>query len=501
MPLSTRPFFRTADAPAQTKRLLLLSYHFPPAQAVGALRWQKFARFIAERGWGLDVITLHPSDLKSKDPSRLAELPEGMRVLGVPRSSPLIERIEHEVWTIYRKLSPRRVGVATEAAENAQAPFPKAERRPGSLGHAEMHWARHVPRDFVRTYYAWLEYARTGAWAHDAAELAMRVADPRVHLAIVSCGPPHMVHDAGRRVARRVGRPFIMDMRDPWRLVQRLPEEVASPLWMRLAARHERDAVRDATLVVANTAPLRAAMQARYPDAADRIITVMNGYDDERLPRTRRDARFTLLYAGTIYLDRDPRLLFRAAARVIRELALTPAQFGMEFIGAADTYAGAEIVGMAAQEGIREFVRSRPPMSRAMAMQELAGATMLVSLPQDSDMAIPSKVFEYMRFEAWVLALTTPQSATAGVLGVTGADVCAPDDVDGIAAVLARRYRQFAAGEMPPRLAQDERFSRRTQARILLDAIDTCCARFEPQPVDGRATGDGTREAGGSSDT
>ena len=34
-----------------TDRLILVSYHFPPDTAIGALRWRKLARYAAERGW------------------------------------------------------------------------------------------------------------------------------------------------------------------------------------------------------------------------------------------------------------------------------------------------------------------------------------------------------------------------------------------------------------------------------------------------------------------
>jgi len=51
-------------------------------------------------------------------------------------------------------------------------------------------------------------------------------------------------------------------------------------------------------------------------------------------------------------------------------------------------------------------------------------------------MAIPSKVFEYMRYEAWLLALAEPRSATAQLLRDTPADVVRPDDVDALAGVL-----------------------------------------------------------------
>ena len=99
---------------------------------------------------------------------------------------------------------------------------------------------------------------------------------------------------------------------------------------------------------------------------------------------------------------------------------------------------------------------------------------MLLSLPQDSDMAIPSKIFEYMQYDAWILALAERDSATERLLRGSNADVVASQDLEGLTTVLRKRYLQYACGERPTRLATDPRYSRREQARRLFDAIEKC---------------------------
>ncbi len=302
--------------------------------------------------------------------------------------------------------------------------------------------------------------------------LGSRLAEPGVYGAVVSCGPPHMGHDAARRVARKKALALVMDLRDPWSLVQRLPENIASPIGLVLAARYERRAVAEAGLVVMNTEPARLAMQAAYPEAADRIITVMNGCDEETVPRSRHGGRFTIAYAGTIYLDRDPRPLFRAVAEVVRRLALGPEELGIELMGKAQSYNAIPIEAIAREVGIEPFVKTRPRRPRRELMEFLADATLLLSLPQDSDMAIPSKIFEYMQFDAWILALAAPGSATELLLRHSSADVVSPDDVQEIANVLQSRYQQYRQGQRPARLAHNSRYSRREQATLLFDAIE-----------------------------
>ena len=57
---------------------------------------------------------------------------------------------------------------------------------------------------------------------------------------------------------------------------------------------------------------------------------------------------------------------------------------------------------------------------------------MLVNLPQDSHLCIPSKVYEYMRYAAWLLALEPADSATALLLRDSAADVVGSDQDCGI---------------------------------------------------------------------
>lgn len=463
----TEPFFtQPATSVRSDARILLISYHFAPASTAGALRWQKLAAHASLRGSALDVVTLHPSDVQRPDPGSLVGLPPGTRVFGVPTPALRIDRLENAAWGRVRRIARRKdsnPGGTAAAASGSRG-------RPGSLAHQEM--AFRTVADLRRTYHSWRAVARERAWADAAGAIAARIVDPGIHRLVVSCGPPHMVHLAASRLARRNRLPHIVDMRDPWSLVERLPESIASPLGIRLARRYEAPVISRAALVVANTEPARTALQRRYPDAAERTITVMNGYDDDPVPIAPRSSRFLLAYAGTVYLDRDPRPLFRAAARLRTELRLDEHQLGIEFMGEVFDVDGRSVLDLAQEAGAGGLVRVHPPGPRSDAERFLAGASMLVSLPQDSHMAIPSKVFEYLRFPAWLLALAEPWSATALALHGTRADVVPPGDETALTEVIRTRFLQHREGVVPEPEPPGGPLSRAEQARILFDALD-----------------------------
>jgi hypothetical protein len=467
-PAGPEPFWEKRGSPAHDgRRLLLISFHFPPDTTIGARRWEKLARAVSERGWGLDVITCAPSKAVG---TALDSLPAGVRVFGVPDPVLPFEHVEHVLWRAYRTVWPnRRLDPNAVHASNGAEPRAK-EGRPESLDRNEIPQSIRSPREVLRTYWAWVELTHGERWARRAATLGKQIIVPGVHQAVITSAPPHTSHEAGRLVSMETGLPFVMDMRDPWSLQPWLRESVASPIWYRHAERFERACIERASLVVANTAPAHAALVALHPDARAKTITVMNGSDDDPLPPHRDSERFVIRYAGTIYLDRDPQTLFRAAAKVIASEKLERSQFGIDILGRFADEHRVPLLGMAAQEGIADFVSVEPPRPHREALDFLAGATMLVIFLGSNMLALPAKVFEYVRFDSWLLALAEPGSAIAQVLEGTTADVVVPQ-VDEIAAAITRRYRDHRAGIRPQRVARDDRFSRAAQARILLDAI------------------------------
>lgn len=453
-------------------RVFLISYHFPPDRTVGARRWEKLAHFFTERGWGLDVIT---HDGPECDPDRLAALPDDVSAYGIPEPRQMPERLEDIMHAAYQALHRTRTSMQTAA--NGLDSGAASDSRPQTLDRDEMRRTAYTMRGVLRAYWAWRWYELHISWARAAAYLALRLRRPE-HFAIITSGPPHMTHEGGRRLSIRTGLPLVMDMRDPWSLSPRLYEGHASPVWYRLAERYEKAAVERAALIVANTAPARDALAERYPARSNDMIAVMNGADDDPLPPSAHSTRFLIRYAGTIYTRMDPLFLLRGAARVVRELQLTPADFGVDFLGAFDGPGQIQISAIARNEGIADFVTVTARQPHAKAMEFMAGATMLVTFAGWSNITIPAKTFECMRFDAWLLALSDRGSANDLLLQNTGADSLDTEDVDAIAAAITRRYQAFRRGERPVRIARDDRFSRRAQARILLDAM----VRLLPQP-------------------
>jgi hypothetical protein len=452
-------------------RLLLVSYVFPPDPTVGARRWAKLAHFVTARGWGLDVITRKPDGVSAAGSRALDKLPSGVRVYGVPAVPVRFAGIERAALRVLRGLRGDRPQPATASPTPAPAALPQ---RAETVDREDVRWSWRTPRSFLRAFWVWRDVGHFERWSRNAADQGRSIGRRGVHRAVITSGPPHWTNLAGRKLAASLGVPFVMDMRDPWSLFESLMEQLASPATFYYTGNREARSIKSASLVVANTEQARHALSAKYPHAASRIIAVTNGIDDDPIPPPRHTGKFVISYAGTVYVHADLRTLLRAARRVVDDLQLEPGEFGIELMGHFDTPSGPAASAMAAEEGMSAFVTVCGLLSHAEVMERLAHASLLVTLPGFNALTtIPAKVFECMRFDSWLLALSEPGSATDSLLQGTAADVVSAKNIDGIADAIRRHANAYLREGVRPRpIAADERFTRAAQARILLDAIE-----------------------------
>jgi len=247
------------------------------------------AKHIVARGWGLDVITRDPATLPARDDGRLRGLPENVRVFAIPQPKrPLVG-------------APARAWKAMKSRVPQTAPRLTVELRREELQ------KQSLKQQVVRGYLAWLDYVESGALAKSAARVALQLAKNTKYVAVASSGPPHMAHEAARLIAHKIGIPLVLDFRDPWSMQERVGEYMASPVWFHFAEKYEKAALHEASVVAMNTDPAKNALIAKYPEVRDKTITVRNGCDDEALPRVEKGDRFTIRFAGEIYIDLDGR--------------------------------------------------------------------------------------------------------------------------------------------------------------------------------------------------
>lgn len=457
------PHFSTREPGSERPRLLLVSYHFPPRESAGALRWRKLAPYLHEAGWDLDVICTPPQGAGDRD-GGLSDLPPGVELYSVQGGPGRLRRFEDGLarWIRSRRKA-RNQPVSIPGGESSQV-----ERM---IPSSRLSWTPHSFRDLIRVYHVLLQHEETWAWAAKARRVGDMLASRTRYRGVIGSAPPWGVLLAASSLATRHSLPHILDFRDPWSLPRPyLTESDAHPLGFVLAERAEASAIRHASAVIMNTPTAERAMVDRYPST--RFCTILNGIDDVYLnEQVDSTETFRIVYAGSIYIDRDPRPLFRAVGTLVERLDLAPGDLEVEFIGEASHFSGVPTERLAAEAGIQDYFRLVPPMSRASLMDRLRKAAVLVSLPQSTPWSIPSKVYEYLGFSAQLMVFTSPGSGTAEVLRDSDAIVLEPFDHDGTVSALQDCYLAHRAGTSTRDPEYVARFARERRGRELQDLL------------------------------
>ena len=98
----------------------------------------------------------------------------------------------------------------------------------------------------------------------------------------------------------------------------------------------------------------------------------------------------------------------------------------------------------------------------------LLTSSMAVAFQGETRTQVPAKVFEYVAFPVWLLALVGAESATADLLADSDAIVLDIDDEAGTERAIERCVQRFRAGESARPVGWDGRFSRARQAERLI---------------------------------
>ncbi len=452
--------------PPTQRRLLLVSHAFAPSRLVGALRWTRAVQLLADSGFGFDVVSCAPSAALATERGMLESLPAGTRVFGVDPLEPgPWRRLQTGLGTAVRW---RR---ALGQSSRSDAPSVGAERAPTSPTPPPRSRPSLV-RDAVRALSFLAQDEDEERWARTTCRLLGEALDLSSYAVIVSSGPPHAVHQHLDVLAQRVGRPHVVDLRDPWTHWSWVDGSKESPLFLERTRPRQAAVMRAAALVTTTSDRQTATLRAAYPDVAERIHTILNGTDDTPLPASTDDGVFRIAFTGVLYVDRNPATLFRAIRLFVDAVAASPAEVRVEFMGNVETFGNRRVQDIALEAGIAPWLTLTPPQPRAEAMALLARSHVLISFAEQLNETIAAKVFEYARFPAWLLLVGPEDSTTHDLLRGSEVLTAASEDVEGLAAKLRGAFDHWRRDGRPRPIAELLPLSRSTQVARLATLLE-----------------------------
>ncbi len=404
-------------------KVLMVAYHFPPLTgSSGIQRTLRFVQQLPRHGWDAGVLSAHPMAYEQTNHDLAVDVPSDT----VVRRAFALDSARHLA------ISGRHIGFTS---------------RPDR----------------------WI------SWKFDGVRQGLRLVRELKPAALWSTFPIATAHVIAAELQRRTGLPWIADFRDP--MAQ--DDYPTDPKTWASYKDVEEQAMRQASLCVFTTPSAARMYRERYPEAADRIVVVENGYDEEsfsNLPADRsplNPGRVTLLHSGIIYPEeRDPTQLF-AALRLMRERAVPrAASLRLRFRAAVHEDL---LARLAAEHGVADQVEILPATGYRDALAEMSRADgLLIMQAANCNAQIPAKLYEYLRAGRPIVGLTDPAGDTAGALRGAGIDcLAALDDAEDIATTLEDWLQASTEGRAaratPQAMAAAGRQARTAELARLLD--------------------------------
>jgi hypothetical protein len=404
--------------------ILLVSYHFYPSNEIGARRPTALARFLVDKGLRVAVV----SAFGGQDIEPGSQVLPGVVAVPVQRPS---RTFTDTVVFIKRRIYRAKTAATPQGDLNIASPS-------GAASSANF-WARFRDQYFRLLYFI-DEYK---SWGRRARSAAVREGKRHPPILVLSSSPPPTVLWVGMLTARRLRVPHIVDLRDPW------TDTVAdlrptSLIELAFARKIEGWVMRSAAAITSTGARVAHLLIQRQPELAPKTRVVRNGYDDAVRPLApETGGRLAILFAGELYLNRDPFPLLECLERLLSRTDVDASRVRVTFMGRKTEYAGRSLVGWL--EGKRcaavvKFVPSQPLEIVAKATLE---STVVLNLAQHQPLSIPAKTFEHLASGRENLLLCEDDSESAQLVAkIPGVLQVDPRSVEALDRVLLDLYER-----------------------------------------------------------
>src|SRR5215207_7330881 len=394
-------------------RLLIVSYHFPPAAGGGVQRVLGWAKYLPRHG--VDVEVLAPDDPGWFQRGGV-EAPDGTVVHRSRNRGPTSVLPEREVAA--------RGGMRRLAR--------KASLQPRRLLFPDIHVG----------------------WSLSAIPAGRRIIREQGIDAVLSTSPPRTTHRIAAALSRDGGVPWVADYRDSWLDPPHLRvDRPAVRAHHALDVRYANRLMRQASLITTVSEPLAADLRRRHPERSVEIIP--NGVDLERLETlpeapplvsgAPREDRFVVSYTVNFFGRQSPQTFLAGLEALLERRPELADHLAVRFVGQLKAQDHARIDGNEQLCRVVERVDFLP-WAEVLAEQRAADLLFLYVAPgRGSGGVFTGKVFEYVAAARPILALVPHDNVAAQLVRDAGTGIVVdPEDIPAIADALEREFDEWA---------------------------------------------------------
>jgi glycosyltransferase involved in cell wall biosynthesis len=447
-----------------SRRVLVITYFFPPLGGVGVQRTLKYVKYLPASGWQPVVVTPAKPAYTVRDETLLDQLAPDLKVERTSSFEPAA--FPNAVAAYLRRRHAAPSGSAAVATVGPAGGGLAARLLSKGMGLWKRVWGAILFPDDAA---GWIGAGtRRGLAVNKATPLDV----------VYSTSAPISGHVIASRIVARTGLPWVADFRDPW------IGNAFAPLQRGLTAfrqrRLERKIVAGADLVIFATQGLLDAYAARYPWAAGKMRVIPNGYDRADVPQrddlavaspAAGDHHFRLIYTGSLFGERELAVFLEGLVLLVDRRPEVAGRLEVEFVGWLNAHNRAIAAQYSESKTIGPMLRFSGFMPRAEAMRRAVASDALLQLVADDPRkgeVQGGKLMEYLGYDRQILAVV-PEGQARQVLRELDWGIIADPTPEGVAAGL----EQLLAAPTPSRRADPKgRYDRVNLAAELAGYLD-----------------------------
>lgn len=434
------------------KRVLIITYYWPPTGGSGVQRWVKFAKYLPQEGWQPVIYTPENPEQLAVDHTLEAEIPQEAEIIKTHITEP---------YGLYKKFL-RKSGHDKEAVEVN----PVNAQQKTFLQKAAM-WVRgNLFRPDPRCL-----------WIGPSLKFLKEYLKEHPVDLIVSTGPPQSMHLIGCRLAAETGLPWVADFRDPWTRIFYFKHLSMTKATVRWHERMEKKVLDEATAVVAVSPLVQQEFQAM---TATPVKLITNGYDECDFPEgpcreaegCSQPAKFAITHTGLFAADGNPTVLWDVLAAKCSEDEAFKASLNIRLIGKTDE----QVIKSITAAGLMPNTTDLGYQPHAVAIKEQRHASLLI-LPLRKEpeykAVLPGKLFEYLASWRPVLGIGQPDGAMSMIMNQTKTGVVLDwNDKAAIKNYIDICWERHLKGVLKVDTADLKQFTRRELTRLMARLFD-----------------------------
>ena len=426
------------------KKVLVITYYWPPVGGGGVQRWLKTSKYLPENGWEPIIFTPGNGESFVSDDKALSPIHKEMQVVKLPIWEPL---------SLYKKLTGKNKG------QSVMVGLPSGEK--GLLAKLSV-WVRgnlFIPDAKM-------------FWIRPASKFLIRYLKDNPVDAIVSTGPPHTTHLIAKKVSKHHKIPWLADFRDPWTNIDFYHKLKLSKRADKRHKKLENQVLHNAQHVV-TVSKSWANDFLKNNGVAPELIT--NGYDPEDFSKVGKlaiDKSFSITHAGSLNDDRNSLIFWEVLRELKEELDGFEKDVQVNIIGVIDHTALQDIKN----NGLKNEVHILGTMSHEKAIEAMIRSTILF-LPLNDvpniDGVIPGKLYEYIGAKRPILCIGKKTGDCAKIIVETKSGVVVDFKEKALLkSTLVAYYKSYKENTLDVHSEAYQQYSRKLLSAKIAAALD-----------------------------